>query len=196
MQQTSRLLSTIPRSLASSSTTSQVRLATAPLPKNPAFPPWHRTAATAAAKTVPTATTKPSSPRYTSAAASAASSTTGRTPKQSTRTTKAAVPTSKTPPPVEPAFDPTFPLPQPAAALPDYAALAPPLEPSPPSTTPPHSIHIVEAPGFDDPAESTQPGNDWSKSFHGLSSKPFDKEVAQILMRPLDVKDIEIKPGK
>jgi hypothetical protein len=63
------------------------------------------------------------------------------------------------------------------------------------STSPPHSIHLVEAPGFDDPAESVQAGNDWSKSFHGLSSKPFDKEVAQILMRPLNIKDIEIKPG-
>jgi hypothetical protein len=38
-------------------------------------------------------------------------------------------------------------------------------------------------------------GSDWSTSFYGLSSKPFDKEVAQILMRPLNIKDIEIKPG-
>lgn len=103
-----------------------------------------------------------------------------------------ATPTSKTSDDVS---DSTFPVPQPAAALPDYAALAPPLNPPPSSAMPPHSIHLVEAPGFGDSAESLHAQNDWSTSFHGLSSKPFDKEVAQILMRPLDIKDIEIKPG-
>jgi hypothetical protein len=38
--------------------------------------------------------------------------------------------------------------------------------------------------------------NDWSNSFHGLSVKPFDREIAERLMRPLDPKDVEIKPGE
>lgn len=36
---------------------------------------------------------------------------------------------------------------------------------------------------------------DWSRSFHGLSSQPFDEETTKILTAPLDVNDVEIKPG-
>jgi len=36
---------------------------------------------------------------------------------------------------------------------------------------------------------------DWSRSFHGLSSQPFDKEISDILLTPVDPVDIEIKPG-
>jgi len=88
--------------------------------------------------------------------------------------------------------DPSFPVPQPAALLPDYAALAPPRELPPPGQKPAaHSMYLAEGPGFDSPAETIS----WETSFHGLSAKPYDREVAQILMRPLGVKDIEIKPG-
>lgn len=37
---------------------------------------------------------------------------------------------------------------------------------------------------------------DWSRSFHGLSSEPFSKEVADLLMQELHPDDVEIKPGK
>lgn len=36
---------------------------------------------------------------------------------------------------------------------------------------------------------------DWSRSFHGLSSQPFDKDITEILLAPVDPIDIEIKPG-
>ena len=36
---------------------------------------------------------------------------------------------------------------------------------------------------------------DWSRSFHGLSSQPFDKDISDILLAPVDPLDIEIKPG-
>lgn len=36
---------------------------------------------------------------------------------------------------------------------------------------------------------------DWSKSYHGLSSQPFAKDVADVLLAPLDENDVEIKPG-
>lgn len=36
---------------------------------------------------------------------------------------------------------------------------------------------------------------DWSRSFHGLSTQPFSEEAAKILTGPLDVNDVEIKPG-
>lgn len=38
-------------------------------------------------------------------------------------------------------------------------------------------------------------GNDWSRSYHGLSAEPFPKEVAEVLQAPIDPLDIEIKPG-
>jgi hypothetical protein len=39
------------------------------------------------------------------------------------------------------------------------------------------------------------PGTDWSKSYHGLSVQAFAKEIADVLMAPLDPMDVEIKPG-
>lgn len=35
---------------------------------------------------------------------------------------------------------------------------------------------------------------DWSKSFHGLSAAPFSKEAADILLAPIDMDDVEVKP--
>ena len=36
---------------------------------------------------------------------------------------------------------------------------------------------------------------DWSKSYFGLSTQAFPKDVADVLLAPLDSMDIEIKPG-
>lgn len=38
-------------------------------------------------------------------------------------------------------------------------------------------------------------GTDWSRSYSGLSTTPFPKEVSDILMAPIESDDIEIKPG-
>ncbi|KAI0677259.1 mitochondrial genome maintenance MGM101 [Trametes maxima] len=35
---------------------------------------------------------------------------------------------------------------------------------------------------------------DWSKSYFGLSTQPFPKEAAEVLMTPVDPQDVEIKP--
>ena len=37
--------------------------------------------------------------------------------------------------------------------------------------------------------------NDWSKSYYGLSVEAFPKDIADILLAPLDELDIEMKPG-
>ncbi|KAK7470183.1 hypothetical protein VKT23_001621 [Stygiomarasmius scandens] len=37
-------------------------------------------------------------------------------------------------------------------------------------------------------------GTDWSKSYSGLSQQAFPKEIADILMAPIDPMDIEMKP--
>ncbi len=37
--------------------------------------------------------------------------------------------------------------------------------------------------------------DDWSKSFHGMSTEAFSKETAEILQAPLNPLDIEMKPG-
>lgn len=36
---------------------------------------------------------------------------------------------------------------------------------------------------------------DWSKSYFGLSTQPFPKEAAEVLMQPVDPQDVEMKPG-
>lgn len=36
---------------------------------------------------------------------------------------------------------------------------------------------------------------DWSKSYFGLSSQAFSKDIADILLAPIDPMDIEMKPG-
>ncbi|KAF9972491.1 hypothetical protein BGZ73_004399 [Actinomortierella ambigua] len=40
----------------------------------------------------------------------------------------------------------------------------------------------------------TENGLDWTRSFAGMAIEPFEKEVADILMMPLDPEDIAIKP--
>ncbi len=37
---------------------------------------------------------------------------------------------------------------------------------------------------------------DWSKSYSGLSQQPFPKEVADVLLAPVEPEDIEMKPGE
>ncbi|KIM21938.1 hypothetical protein M408DRAFT_333147 [Serendipita vermifera MAFF 305830] len=37
-------------------------------------------------------------------------------------------------------------------------------------------------------------GTDWSRSYHGLSTTPFDKEISDILLAPIDPDDVEMKP--
>ena len=34
----------------------------------------------------------------------------------------------------------------------------------------------------------------WTKSFHGLSTQPFSKEAAEVLLQPIPSEDIEVKP--
>jgi hypothetical protein len=36
---------------------------------------------------------------------------------------------------------------------------------------------------------------DWSRSFHGLSTQPFSEEAAKVLTAPIEIDDVEIKPG-
>ncbi|KAG0211220.1 hypothetical protein BGX33_004452 [Mortierella sp. NVP41] len=52
-------------------------------------------------------------------------------------------------------------------------------------------------PGLKDAAigdRTLEEGEDWTRSFSGMAVEPFEKEVAEILMNPLDADDIEIKP--
>ncbi|KAG0365608.1 hypothetical protein BGZ54_006369 [Gamsiella multidivaricata] len=37
-------------------------------------------------------------------------------------------------------------------------------------------------------------GQDWTRSFAGMATEPFEREVAELLMSPLDSDDIEVKP--
>ena len=59
---------------------------------------------------------------------------------------------------------------------------------------------VEQASGSEVPNAPTSYGgdgskNDWSRSYHGLSSEPFPREVADVLLAPIDPLDIEIKTG-
>ncbi|KAF8914346.1 mitochondrial genome maintenance MGM101-domain-containing protein [Gymnopilus junonius] len=42
--------------------------------------------------------------------------------------------------------------------------------------------------------EATDGTTDWSKSYSGLSTSPFSKEISDVLMAPINPQDVEIKP--
>ncbi|KAJ9125445.1 hypothetical protein QFC22_000406 [Naganishia vaughanmartiniae] len=164
----------------------------------------HRMASTAAAKTPVTGATKTPYSRYkstpipTNGGPLKRAAKTGTTPSINAASQSADSQASNDPASaVAQLSDSSFPVPQPAALLPDYAALAPSRDLSAPasrkSTT--QTMHLAESPGFDTgPTAAAGETISWETSFHGLSAKPYEREVAQILMRPLGVKDIEIKP--
>ncbi|KAK4164577.1 mitochondrial genome maintenance protein MGM101 [Cladorrhinum sp. PSN259] len=64
------------------------------------------------------------------------------------------------------------------------------------STTPSQAFtSAISNPTGAAPGQAQQQGGiDWSSSFHGLSTVPFSAETAQILMKPLDPIDVEVKP--
>ena len=49
--------------------------------------------------------------------------------------------------------------------------------------------------GFGVELSADQQGTDWSKSYHGLSSQAFSKDIAEMLLAPIDPQDVEMKPG-
>ena len=63
--------------------------------------------------------------------------------------------------------------------------------PSPAAVAPAEFAESFNAGGS--PADPSTP--DWSKSYFGLSTQPFPKEVSDILLAPVDPKDVEMKPG-
>ena len=71
------------------------------------------------------------------------------------------------------------------------------VSPSPPLTSFPNDgyrpLPTTDAGGGVGLGDNT---SDWSTSFSGLSQQPFDREVADALLKPLQVADIELKPGK
>ena len=66
---------------------------------------------------------------------------------------------------------------------------------SSPVPAPPEIQNIQETGLNDSPYIDSSGKNDWSQSFHGLSTEPFPKEIAEALNEPIDPEDIEIKPG-
>ena len=48
---------------------------------------------------------------------------------------------------------------------------------------------------FDQPFQEASSAQDWSRSFHGLSTQPFSREIANVLQEPIAPDDVEITPG-
>lgn len=69
----------------------------------------------------------------------------------------------------------------------DVLPSAPPSSSKPPAPPPnPYPETTLDVPAS---------GTDWSRSYTGLSTEPFPKEMAEILMAPVDPMDVEMKPG-
>ncbi|KUI69414.1 hypothetical protein VM1G_05412 [Cytospora mali] len=69
---------------------------------------------------------------------------------------------------------------------------------SPPYSRPQDMGAIPEASTTNGGGSSETPfannGIDWTSSYHGLSTVPFDSEIAALLMKPIPFEDVEIKP--
>ena len=92
-----------------------------------------------------------------------------------------------------------------ASAVPKPDTAIPPTNRPPPSTASPVRSTAPTRPATtslasglsDQPIRLREddPSNvDWTSSFHGLSVEPFKKEAADILLKPVDPEDVEIKP--
>jgi len=57
----------------------------------------------------------------------------------------------------------------------------------------PNNVEKVPHPVLPD-ATAPDGTTDWSKSYAGLSSQPFPKEISDILLAPLNPQDVEMKP--
>ncbi|OSD04550.1 Mgm101p-domain-containing protein [Trametes coccinea BRFM310] len=82
----------------------------------------------------------------------------------------------------------------PSESVPSSSTLREPSAPSaPPPSSPPFPVEFTESNVIGgSPKDPLHP--DWSRSYFGLSTQPFPKEVAEVLMTPVDPMDVEIKP--
>ncbi|KUI53593.1 hypothetical protein VP1G_01003 [Cytospora mali] len=65
---------------------------------------------------------------------------------------------------------------------------------SPPYSRPQDMGAIPEAVAGSSEMPFANNGIDWTSSYHGLSTVPFDSEIAALLMKPIPFEDVEIKP--
>jgi Mitochondrial genome maintenance MGM101 len=85
------------------------------------------------------------------------------------------------------------------AAVPraNSASSSPSTTPAKPTTSPQAGSADLKAGLSDQPAKQLDDSSspiDWTTSFHGLSNAPFAKEAADVLLKPLNPNDVEIKP--
>lgn len=108
------------------------------------------------------------------------------TPRTTTATPKASVST-------QPVAEPETAAAPPSATTEASEAAA---SPSPSSQEPTQFTPPPSASPFADLDSAGSGGaTDWSKSYHGLSTQAFSKDIADILLAPIDPLDVEMKPG-
>lgn len=80
---------------------------------------------------------------------------------------------------------------------PNSASSSPSATPAKPATPPLPGSANLKAGLSDQPKKQLDEHSsqiDWTTSFHGLSDAPFSKEAADVLLKPLNPNDVEIKP--
>ncbi|KAF8427823.1 putative mitochondrial genome maintenance protein Mgm101 [Tirmania nivea] len=178
-----------PSTSTSTTTTAVPKPATYPSTTKPAYTPSIPSASTikpAYTPSIPSATSPstikpaytPSIPSATSPSTTKPAYTSSTPPATSPSTTKPAY-TSSTPPATYPST--TKPAYTPAPKEANFA----------PTAADAFKSGLNDLPSTDLPEEG---GIDWARSFSGLSREPFAKEIIDILMAPLQLSDIEVKP--
>ncbi|GAA5898206.1 hypothetical protein JCM8208_000183 [Rhodotorula glutinis] len=165
-------------------TPSYSRTAATTAVKRPAYTPRPRTSpassSPAAASTSPAAAAPAAAPAYRRPAAPRAAP-----------VATAAAPAITSPPAPLAASEPAFTEAAPPAAAAPVSPLASidalPAGPAMGSSQPMGNVDPLAA-------VATGPEVDWATSYHGLSAVPFTREQADVLMRPLEEPEIEIKP--
>jgi Mitochondrial genome maintenance MGM101 len=80
-----------------------------------------------------------------------------------------------------------------SAPNPPSATLTKPAAPSQPGSAD-LKAGLSDHPNPQKPSDESSPQIDWTTSFHGLSDSPFSKEATNVLLKPIDPHDVEIKP--
>ncbi|GAA5837147.1 hypothetical protein JCM9279_005599 [Rhodotorula babjevae] len=167
-------------------TPSYSRTAATTAAKRPAYTPRPRTSpassSSPAAPTPPAAPAPAAAPAYRRTAVPRAAPAAAATAPAST--TSPATPLAASEPAAVQAAPPA-PAAQPASPLAAVDAL--PAGPAMGSSQPVGSADALAT-------VTTGPEVDWATSYHGLSAVPFTREQADVLMRPLEEPEIEIKP--
>ncbi|KAG6031981.1 hypothetical protein E4U41_007367 [Claviceps citrina] len=157
--------------------------------------PDAKTAATTETKTTTTPATKTAtSVNKTTTPVTKTTTTAAKTTTPVTKTATTAAKTTSTPSTWKYAAKPATAAPAARSASTSTSSNSKPAVPEPPAPYEPTTIAHNRPSDEDAARPHPSAGTDWANSFHGIATRPVTEEQFKVLMAPVDVKDIEVKP--